>query len=124
MIARWAADAVVLLHLLFIAFVVAGALLLLKDRRWVYAHLPAVAWGAYAELTATQCPLTPVENWLREAAGAQGFSGGFVEHYLIPIVYPAGLAPEHQWLLGLGAIVLNVGLYALVIHRAWRDQSA
>lgn len=124
MSARLAADAVVLVHLLYIAFVVGGALLALKDRRWVYAHLPAVAWGAYAELSSTLCPLTPLENRLRAAAGARGYSGGFVEHYLVPIVYPAGLAPDHQRWLGLAVIVLNVGLYALVIHRARRGQSA
>ena len=90
MIDRLAADAVVLVHLAFIVFVVAGALLLLRDARWAWLHAPAALWGAYAELTATLCPLTPLENALRRRAGAAGYEGGFVEHYLIPLDLSAG----------------------------------
>lgn len=112
MSARLAADAVVLAHFAFIVFVVAGAALALRDPRWAALHLPAAAWGAYAEFTATVCPLTPLENALRERAGLAGYSGGFVEHYLIPIVYPAGLTPAHQRWIGVAVIVVNAALYA------------
>lgn len=118
---RLAADAVVLAHVAFIAFVVAGALLLLRDLRWAWAHLPAAAWGAYAELTATLCPLTPLENLLRRRAGEAGYAGGFVEHYLIPLVYPPGLAPAQQRWIGLGVVVLNAALYAWAWRRRRRD---
>lgn len=115
---RLAADAVVLVHLAFVAFVVAGGLLLLRDLRWAWLHLPAAAWGAYAELTATICPLTPFENVLRRAAGEGGYDAGFVEHYLMPLLYPAGLLPAHQRWIGVFVIALNVVLYAWAWQRA------
>lgn len=117
---RLAADAVLLAHLAFIVFVVAGALLVAHDRRWAWLHLPAVAWGAYGELTATVCPLTPLENALRQRAGDAGYAGGFVEHYLIPLVYPPGLAPEHQRWIGAFVVALNLALYAWAWRRARR----
>lgn len=116
MIERLAADAVLVVHLAFIAFVVAGGGLVARDPRWAFVHLPAVLWGAYAELTATVCPLTPLENLLRRQAGESGYAGGFVEHYLVPLLYPAGLTPAHQRWIGLGAIAVNVAAYAW----AWR----
>jgi hypothetical protein len=116
MIARLAADAVLLVHVAFIAFVLAGAALVVRDARWAFVHVPAVVWAAYAELTATICPLTPLENELRRRAGAGGYEGGFVEHYVIPLVYPAGLTPDHQRWLGVAVVGLNLALYAW----AWR----
>lgn len=116
MIARLAADAVVLVHLAFIAFVLAGAALVVRDVRWALVHVPAVAWAAYAELTARICPLTPLENELRRRAGEGGYAGGFVEHYVIPLVYPAGLTPDHQHWLGVAVVAINVALYGW----AWR----
>jgi len=124
MIDHLAADAVVLVHLAFIVFVVAGALLVLRDRRWAALHLPAALWGAYAELTATICPLTPLENALRQRAGAAGYEGGFIEHYLIPLIYPAGLSPAHQRWIGLFVVALNTGLYVWVWHRTRRRRHA
>lgn len=124
MIDRLAADAVVLLHLAFIVFVVAGALLVLRDRRWAALHLPAALWGAYAELTATICPLTPLENALRQRAGAAGYEGGFIEHYLIPLIYPPGLAPAHQRWIGVVVVALNVVLYAWAWRRSRKGSSA
>ena len=118
MIDRLAADAVVLVHLAFVVFVVAGALLVLRDRRWALLHVPAALWGAYAELTATICPLTPLENALRRRAGAAGYEGGFVEHYLIPLIYPPGLSPAHQRWIGVFVVALNVALYAWAWRRA------
>jgi hypothetical protein len=122
--ARLAADAVVLVHLLFVLFVVAGGLLALYNPRWALVHVPAAVWAAYAELTATICPLTPLENRLRAAAGDAGYRGGFVEHYLIPLLYPAGLAPGHQRWIGVFVIALNVAVYLLAARRARRRQSA
>jgi len=113
---RLAADAVVALHLAFIVFAVAGGLLVLRDRRVAWLHLPAVAWVVWLELTGALCPLTPLENALRQRAGAGGYSGGFIEHYLLPIIYPAGLTADVQTWLGAGALLLNVAIYAW----AWR----
>jgi len=116
---RVLADAVVVFHLAFIAFVLAGGILVLMWRRRVaWLHLPAVAWGAYAELTSTTCPLTPLENVLRRSAGQSGYSGGFVENYLIPIVYPAGLTPNMQVVIGAIVVAVNVAIYAMIWQRS------
>jgi hypothetical protein len=107
----WAADGVVLLHLLFIAFVVGGAALLPRWPRLLWLHLPALLWGLYVEASGNLCPLTPLENDLRALAGAQGYDGGFVEHYLLPLLYPSGLTRKLQWLLALAVLTLNAVLY-------------
>ncbi len=119
MTARLLADVLVAAHVAFIAFVVAGGLLVLRRRGWAALHLPAAAWGAYAELSGTQCPLTPLENTLRRAAGDAGYDGGFVEHYVIPLVYPEALTPRLQVVLGLTVIAVNIVVYALAWRR-WR----
>lgn len=108
MIYRLAADALVLLHLLFILFALLGGLLVLKWRWLAWLHLPAMAWGALAEFLHLICPLTPLEIGLRRAAGQAGYSGGFVEHYLMPLLYPAGLTAQMQ--LWLGGLLLAVNL--------------
>jgi hypothetical protein len=113
---RVLADAVVVFHLAFIVFVLAGGALLLWRRRIAWLHLPAVAWAAYAEFTSTICPLTPLENALRRRAGQSGYEGGFIEHYLIPIIYPAGLTANTQEVLGAVVIAVNLVFYAI----AWR----
>jgi len=111
------ADLVLLAHLGFIAFAMFGALCAL---RWAWApfvHLPALAWAATIELVAGTCPLTPLENSLRRAAGESGYSGSFVEHYLVPIVYPPGLTPRAQAWLAAGLLLLNGLLYGYVLVR-------
>lgn len=108
-----AADFVVLLHFAFILFVMLGGLLLLKWPRLVWIHLPAVAWGALIEFSGWICPLTPLENWLRRAGGVGGYSGGFVEQYILALIYPAGLTREIQFFLGLGVLILNVAIYLM-----------
>jgi hypothetical protein len=113
MLASWLADAVLVLHLLFIAFVVAGAALLWRWPRLAWLHLPAALWGAYAELSGTICPLTPLENRLRALAGEAGYAQGFVEHYLLALIYPAALTREAQLALGGAVLLLNLLLYAL-----------
>jgi hypothetical protein len=113
---RVAAALVLLLHLAFILFVVAGAALAWRWR-WVLAlHLPAAAWGFWVELSGAGCPLTLVENWLRVRGGESGYAEGFIEHYLLAAIYPAGLTRGIQ--LGLAALVLlaNACLYALVLR--------
>ena len=111
---RFLADALFLIHVGYIVFVVIGALLVLRWRwvRWI--HIPAVLWAVFVELTGRICPLTPWENWFREAGGGTPYSGGFIDHYLVPLVYPENLTRELQVGLGIAVLGLNVGLYALV----------
>ncbi|MBO3274486.1 DUF2784 domain-containing protein [Pseudomonas schmalbachii] len=120
MIFRLAADAVLLLHLGFILFVVLGALLLLRWPRLAWLHLPAVAWGAYIEFSHGICPLTPLENRLRRLAGDEGYAGGFIEHYLVPLIYPGNLTDGMQLLFGLIVVLLNGALYGWLLLRGRR----
>ena len=116
MLYRSAAEAVLLFHLAFIAFVVAGAALALR-RRWLIAvHLPAAAWGLFVELSGRVCPLTYVENFLRIKAGQSGYSESFVEHYLVAIIYPAGLTRDIQFILAGVVVVVNAAIYGWIFH--------
>lgn len=117
---RLSADAVVLLHLGFILLVLFGGLLVLKWRAAVYLHLPALAWGLAVELLHIQCPLTDWENRLRAAAGDAGYPGGFVEHYILPLIYPVGLTAQHQIVLGLIVLLVNLFVYGYVLWRRGR----
>lgn len=110
------ADTVVLIHLLFIVFVITGGLLARWDSRWIFVHLPAAAWAAAIELRGWICPLTPLENLLREKAGQAGYETGFIERYLVPIIYPAELTPTIQLYLGAGVILINAAVYFLIFH--------
>ncbi len=114
---RLAADAVLLLHLGFIAFAVLGGLLTPRWRRVPWLHLPSAAWAAWIEWSGGLCPLTPLENRLRVLAGQSGYPGGFVEHYLLPLIYPAGLTRELQFVLAGFVVLANVAVYAWVWHR-------
>ena len=120
-----AADAVLLLHFGFILFVLLGGLLVWKWRRLVWLHLPAVLWGALIEFGGGICPLTPLENRLREAAGEGGYSGSFIERYLLPLIYPSELTRELQVLLGLLVLAVNLGVYGLlwIRHKNRRKNS-
>ena len=111
------ADFVVLLHLVFIFFVVLGGVLAFWWRGLVWLHLPAALWGALVELMGWPCPLTPLEGWLRRAGGSPGYSGSFVDRYLAPVVYPAELTREVQILLGLCVLALNSVIYVLLWRR-------
>jgi hypothetical protein len=113
------ADAVLVLHLAFILFVVLGGLLVLWRRGFVWLHLPAVAWGILIEFTGWICPLTPFENWLRMQGGDRGFSGGFINHYLASLIYPEGLTRGLQWLLGALVLAVNAAIYL----RIWRGRA-
>ena len=116
---RVLADAVVLFHLLFVAFAVAGGLLVFWRRWALWLHLPALAWAAFVEFTGRICPLTPLENRLRAAGGEAGYREGFVDHYLLPLLYPADLTRELQWTLGAGLLAFNLVVYVLafVLYR-------
>ena len=117
---RLLADAIVAVHALFVLFVVFGSLLVVW-RRWVrWLHIPAAIWGAVLELNGWICPLTPWEQALRLRAGQHGYGGGFIDHYLMPVLYPSGLTARMQTLLGLAVIGLNVAAYALLWLRERR----
>lgn len=117
---KLAADGVVVLHLAFVAFVVLGGLLVLRWPRVAWVHLPVAFYGALIEVVGFVCPLTPLENRLRGAAGQAGYEGGFVEHYLLPVLYPAGLTREVQWVLAGGVVLINVVVYGVVWRRRRR----
>ena len=117
MIERIAADLVVIVHLGFIVFVTLGALLSLRWRRVAWLHVPAAVWGAAIEFRHGVCPLTPLEQRLRAAAGDAGYSGSFIEHYLLPIIYPSGLDASFQYMLGALVIVMNLFIYGWVLFR-------
>ncbi|MEX5363138.1 DUF2784 domain-containing protein [Pseudomonas guariconensis] len=122
MLYRLAADALVLVHLAFILLVLLGGLLVVKWRAALFIHLPALAWGLAVEGLHLACPLTGWENRMRAAAGGAGYQGGFVEHYIWPLIYPAGLTPQIQTLLGLFVLLQNLVVYSYVIRR-WRRSS-
>jgi len=115
-----AADAVVLLHLAFVLFVIGGGFLAWRWRRLVWAHLPCALWGAAIEFGGWICPLTPLENRLRWQAGEAGYSGGFVEHYVIPVLYPAELTLPLQLLLGTLILLINGVAYGVYLTRRRR----
>ena len=106
-----AADLLVVVHLAFVGFVVLGGFAVRRWPRLAWVHLPAVAWGVGIELAGTICPLTPVEQWLRMEAGAAGYEGDFIAHYLLPVLYPAGLTRAAQLVLGVLAGGINVAAY-------------
>lgn len=117
------ADILVLLHLLFVVFVVAGGFLLLRWPRLAWLQLPAAVWGATIEFSSGICPLTPLENRLRALGGEAGYSVSFVERYLTPILYPANLTVPTQFVLGGLVVVVNLIAYALA-YRAWKRRHA
>lgn len=121
MLYRLAADAVVLFHLAFILFVLLGGLLTLRAPWMAFVHLPAMAWGAAVEFLHLYCPLTPLENSLRAKAGEQGYAGGFIEHYIIALIYPAGLTPQIQLWLGSVVVVVNALVYSALAVRLVRQ---
>ena len=121
--AKPTADIVVLVHLAFILFVAAGGLLVLRWPRLAWAHVPAVVWGAMVELAGWVCPLTPLENRLRATAGEAVFSGGFIDQYIMPIVYPAGLTRGMQLTLGAAVIAVNLVVYGSLVFRRNRGVS-
>lgn len=117
MLYRIAADLLVVLHLFFILFVMAGGFAVLHDRRWMFVHLPAAVWGALIELNGWICPLTPLENRLRFLGGEQPYTDDFITHYLLPIIYPPGLTPETQYVLAVLVLAVNTIIYGYYWYR-------
>jgi hypothetical protein len=114
---RVLADAVLIVHLAFILFVVLGGWLVALRPKLVWLHLPVVVWGALVEFMGWTCPLTPLENWLRDRGGETGYSGGFIDHYLTPLMYPDGLTRGMQFALGAFVIAINLTAYAMIWYR-------
>jgi hypothetical protein len=123
MVYRLLADFVVLVHFAFVLFVVAGALLVLRWRWVAWVHVPAAIWGALIEFAGWICPLTPLEQRLRIMGGSAGYTGGFIEHYILPILYPAGLNRRVQIVLGLLVLGVNVAIYTWVLIRVLRARA-
>jgi hypothetical protein len=116
LVAPFAADVVVALHFAFVAFATLGGLLVARWPRIAWLHLPAAAWGVYIELSGAICPLTPLENRLRAAGGMPTYEGGFIDRYVMPILYPVGLTRDTQLWLGVALVGINVAAYLF----AWR----
>jgi Protein of Unknown function (DUF2784) len=114
---RVLADATVLVHAAFVVFVVCGGLLVARWPRIASVHLPAVVWAAWVELAGWTCPLTPLENWLRSEADDPIYTSSFVEHYLLPILYPSALSRPLQWVLGGLVLLINLTVYTVVLWR-------
>lgn len=117
MLYRLLADLTVLLHFGFILFALFGGYLALKWRHLLWLHLPALVWGVLVEAAGWYCPLTPLEQALRKAAGEAGYVGGFIEHYLLPVLYPDGLTREVQYLLAAILLGVNLGAYVVLFRR-------
>ena len=114
------ADALVVLHFGFIVFVVLGALTAYRWPKMAWAHIPCALWGAWIELTGGICPLTPIEVRFRRMGGEEGYAGSFIEHYLVPIMYPSGLTRAHQWFLAGLVVAVNLGAYGFLLWRRSR----
>ena len=117
MLYRLLADLVVVVHFVFVAFAVAGGLLVLRWPRLVWVHMPSAVWGALIEIFGWLCPLTPLEKYLRRLGGEAGYAGGFVERYIFPILYPRGLTRTHQIVLGLLVLAVNLAIYGYLLWR-------
>jgi hypothetical protein len=116
------AFATLLFHLAFILFVIFGGFAVMKRPRLLPLHVACAAWGAYVSLANRICPLTPLEKWFRRQAGQAGYDGGFLEHYILAVIYPIGLTAAVQQALGVFVIVLNVAVYAWLYHLRRRRQ--
>ncbi|MFZ2490898.1 MAG: DUF2784 domain-containing protein [Thermoanaerobaculia bacterium] len=111
------AELVLLAHFGFVLFAVFGGLLVLQSRRWAWIHVPAVIWASIVNLASWTCPLTPVEQAFRSAAGQAGYTGGFVEHYIGPLVYPGGMPRRLELVAAFSVVAWNVIVYATVLMR-------
>lgn len=111
------ADLVIIIHLLFIVFVVAGGFFVLRIPYLAWFHIPAVVWGAVVEFSGWFCPLTPLENHLRSLGGGTSYSGDFIERYIVPLIYPAGLTASMQYVLGSLVLAINLTVYGFLLFR-------
>ena len=112
-----AANLILIVHFIFILFVVFGALLFFASTKIIFIHIPAFIWGSYIELTNSICPLTDLENWFLQKANLTTYSEGFIQNYLVPIVYPANLTKDIQIYLGIALIVINIVIYVFIFNK-------
>ena len=112
-----AADLTLIIHFTFILFVIFGALLFFVATKIIFIHIPAFIWGSYIELTHSICPLTYLENWFLNKANLTIYSEGFIQNYLVPIVYPADLTKDLQIYLGITLIVVNIIIYGFILNK-------
>jgi hypothetical protein len=117
------ADIVVLVHLTFVIFALLGAVLIFWRRWIIWLHLPAFLWAIWIECSGGICPLTPLENWLRIKGGQGGYEGDFVATYLLPVLYPAGLTRNVQFILAMTVIVINVAIYGSIFYKRNRKKT-
>ncbi|HEX5461040.1 MAG TPA: DUF2784 domain-containing protein [Steroidobacteraceae bacterium] len=119
---RILADLLVVLHLAFAVFVIFGGFLAWKWRGAIFVHPPALAWGFWVETSGQICPLTPLENHLRHLASQSGYTGGFLDHYVVPILYPPGLTRADQWVLAALLLAITLVAYGALLrpHRHLR----
>jgi hypothetical protein len=120
MIYRALADFVLLLHIGFVLFAALGGVLAFKWRRVAWFHIPAALWAALIEFVGWECPLTPLENWLRRMGGEAGYQTGFIERYLLPLIYPAPFSRTLHVVLGLLVLGVNLAIY----WRLWRRSAS
>ncbi len=113
------ADTALVIHFAFIIFVVFGGIFAIWWRKVIWLHIPAVMWGALIEFAGWTCPLTPLENRFRVKGGQAGYPGGFIEEYILPVIYPAGLTREIQIILGLLVIIVNFVIYLNIFHKSF-----
>jgi hypothetical protein len=114
------ADIVVLIHLMFAIFAALGGLFIIWWRWVIGLHVPAFLWAVWIEIAGGICPLTHLENWLRIKAGQGGYEGDFVATYLLPLLYPADLTRNKQFILAISVIVINIAVYGFILHRRYR----
>jgi hypothetical protein len=119
---RFLADALVLMHIGFILFAVLGGLLVLRWRFFAFLHLPAAGWAVFVQISPNYCPLTSWENQLRLSGGQAGYPNSFVDHYLLPVLYPPALTRELEIFLGIVVLMINLVVYAWVLHRMRGDK--
>ena len=124
MLERIIADFLVGIHLTFIVFVVFGGILVIRWKWVVIIHLPAAIWGALIEFQGWICPLTPLEQHFRHLAGQAGYSGGFIEHYFVPLIYPGGLTRSIQIWIGIFVIGINLTIYGRCFYLRWQHRDS
>ncbi len=117
------ADLALIVHFIFIVFVLLGALLVFKWKHIAWFHIPASLWAALIEFFSWICPLSPLEQWLRTKSGGASYQAGFIEHYLLPLIYPGMLTRRIQIVLGLFVLCLNLIIYAWLITRLVKKKS-
>jgi len=115
---------VLLLHFVFVALAVFGGFGVLLNPGWAWIHVPIVVWSSVVNLAGWTCPLTPLENRLRAKANGAGYKGGFVQHYIGPLVYPQGMPRRFELIAGIAVVVWNAVLYACIYLWLARGGSA